>query len=222
MVSRHTDLLAELPILQRLALAYAPAGAREPTLALLALDTRLAAILRAAREPMLAQLRLAWWREQLKVDPSAWPHGEPLLAVLRNWKDRRDVLIALVDGWEAMTAEAPLPASALESLARARGDAFAALADMLGVGGDREAARNLATDWAMGDLAVHLSNPEERGTAGDLARARPWRRTRLSRGLRPLIVLHGLAARAVRRPGADDARSLATLFAAVRLGLLGR
>jgi hypothetical protein len=35
------------------------------TLALLALDARLAAILRGRREPIAAQLRLAWWREML-------------------------------------------------------------------------------------------------------------------------------------------------------------
>lgn len=222
MVKRHADLLAELPVLQRLALAYAPADVREPTLALLALDTRLAAILRAAREPMLAQLRLAWWREQLKVEPAAWPRGEPLLTVLRSWEGRRETLVALVDGWEAMTGEAPLPASALESLARARGDAFAALADLLDAGRDREAARDLAIEWALGDLAAHLGNPEERRAADALARARPWRRARLSRKLRPLVVLHGLAARAAKRAGDDGARSPATLLAAVRLGLLGR
>lgn len=222
MVNRYADLLAELPVLQRLALAYAPGDAREPTLALLALDTRLAAILRAAREPALAQLRLAWWREQLKVVPSAWPRGEPLLAALRSWEGRCDVLVALVDGWEAMTAEAPLPASAFESLARARGDAFAALADLLDVGSDRDTARSVAIDWALADLAAHLSNPEERRTAGELARARPWLRLRLSRKLRPLIVLHGLAARAAKRLGDGNARSPAMLLAAVRLGLLGR
>jgi len=83
-----TALLAsELPPPQRLALAYAPARARPATLALLALDARLAAILRGRREPLAAQLRLAWWREMFARPPSDWPAGEPLLEALRGWRD---------------------------------------------------------------------------------------------------------------------------------------
>lgn len=215
------SLIYELPLLQRLALSYAPAVAREPTLALFALDTRLAAILRAAREPMLAQLRLAWWREQMRTDPASWPTGEPLLATLRCWGERRDALVGLVDGWEAMTAPAPLPAAAFESLAAARGQAFAALAGLLGSERDAEAARRMGADWALADLAGHLGQPEEKALAEDLARARDWRRAGLSRRLRPLVVLHGLAARAVRR-GAGPEQSPAVLLTALRLGLLGR
>jgi phytoene synthase len=216
------SLIEELPPLQRLALAYAPASVRKPTLALLALDTRLAAILRAAREPMLAQLRLAWWREQLRTEPSAWPRGEPLLAALQSWAAAREALVALVDGWEAMTGAAPLPAAALEALATARGGAFAALAGLAGAGGDREAAARLGGNWALADLAAHLGDPQERRSARALAEARDWRRARLPRSMRPLVVLHGLAARALARGGREDERSLGALLAAVRLGLLGR
>lgn len=217
---KNLSLIDELPLLQRLALAYAPGAAREPTLALLALDTRLAAILRAAREPMLAQLRLAWWREQMRTDPASWPAGEPLLAVLRCWGERRDALVALVDGWEAMTAPAPLPAAALASLAAARGQAFAALAGLVGAARDGAAAERMGTDWALADLAAHLGQPEEKALADDLARARDWRRDRLSRQLRPLVVLHGLAARATRRSAGAE-RSPGVLLSALRLGLLG-
>jgi len=58
----HEELLDSLGPLNRLALAYAPQSTRLPLLALLALDMRLAGIVRNSREPMLAQLRLAWWR----------------------------------------------------------------------------------------------------------------------------------------------------------------
>ena len=221
-MSGDQALLAELPILERLALAYAPATAREPTLALLALDSRLAAILRAAHEPMLAQLRLAWWREQFRAETSSWPRGEPLLAALRSWNGREQALGGLVDGWEAMTAPAPLAPDALETLATARGDAFAALADLLGTDRDREAARNLGIDWSLADLTTRLNNAEESRSARDLARARSWRRLPLSRQLRPLTVLHGLAARAMARPDGGGARSAVTVLTAVRLGLLGR
>lgn len=210
-------LLDDLPLLQRLALSYAPASARGPTLGLLALDTRLAAILRAAREPMLAQLRLAWWREQLGADPASWPAGEPLLAVLRCWGERHGTLVGLVDGWEALTAPAPLGAAALESLAVARGRAFAGLAELVGAPQDADAALRMGTDWALADLAGHLGQPEEKRIAQELTKARDWRRGRLSRRMRPLAVLHGLAAR-----GALGERSPAVLLAVLRIGLLGR
>lgn len=216
------SLVEELPIVQRLALSYAPAAAREPTIALLALDTRLAAILRAAREPMLAQLRLAWWREQLRMDPATWPRGAPLLAILQSWASRREALGALVDGWEAMTGAVPLPATALETLAAARGGAFAALAELVGAGDDGAEAMRLGENWALADLATHLSHPEERACARTLAEARDWRRARLSRKLRPLVILHGLATRSLRLSSGEAALAPATLLAAMRLGLLGR
>lgn len=221
-LSRKSSLVDELPTLQRLALSYAPAPVREPTLALLALDTRLAAILRMAREPMLAQLRLTWWREQLRADPETWPRGEPLLAALLSWSAHRDALVALVDGWEEMTGGVPLPGEALEGLASARGGAFAALAEIVGAPGDRAEAARLGANWALADVAGKLSNAEERDTAAQLVAARDWRNGRLSRAMRPLVVLHGLAARQVRDPGEGGAQSAATLLAAMRLGLLGR
>jgi phytoene synthase len=78
------DLAAELPPPQRLALNYASARARPAFLALLALDTRFAAVLRQRREPIAAQLRLAWWRKTLAEPAAGWPRGEPVLDALRT------------------------------------------------------------------------------------------------------------------------------------------
>jgi phytoene synthase len=60
-----SQLAATLPIERRLALAYAPGRARAATLGLFALDAALGNLVRAAREPLLGQMRLAWWREEL-------------------------------------------------------------------------------------------------------------------------------------------------------------
>ncbi|MEO6093538.1 MAG: squalene/phytoene synthase family protein [Novosphingobium sp.] len=216
------SLLATLPTLQRLALAYAPGSAREPTLALLALDARLAGVVRSAREPMLAQLRLAWWREQLRVPVARWPEGEPLLAALRSWDAERDALAALADGFEALTGAAPLPAAAMEQLARARGQAFAALARLLGVEREAAAAERLGIDWALADIAARLGSTKERQTAVALAKARDWRPAPLSRTLRPLAVLRGLARRAVLRGETLDTLPPGALASVLRVGLLGR
>ncbi len=213
-MSNSESLLEALPPLHRLALAYAPASAREPTLAVLALDQRLAGIVRHSHEPMLAQLRLAWWREQLKGDAQAWPQGEPLLAVLRSWQGKHAGLAALVDGWELLTGNAPLAPAALDGFATGRGEAFAALARAIGTRDDPANVRELGRAWALADLATNVADPDERQSAAALAEAA--QAPRVSRGLRALTVLHGLAKR--RQNGLTPT----ALFAAMRLGLLGR
>ena len=138
-----------LPTLQRLALSYCPRRARAPTIGLLALDARLAGLVRSSREPMLAQLRLAWWREMLRSPPDRWPAGEPMLALLRTWGPEVESLAGLVDGWEAMTGPPPLAAEAIDMLADARAEAFRALAALVGEDRDREPAFRLARGWAL-------------------------------------------------------------------------
>lgn len=163
---------------------------------------------------MLAQLRLAWWREQLKSDAAGWPAGEPLLAALKSWQGRHGALAALVDGWELLTGPAPLAAAALDGFAEGRGDGFAGLAEVTGARDDPAKVRELGRAWALADLAAHVAHPEERKAAAALAEAA--HAPRLSRAMRTLTVLHGLARHQQRglSPG--------TLFAAMRLGLLGR
>jgi phytoene synthase len=215
-------LVQSLPTVSRLALAYAPKSARAQTLALLALDARLAHLLRHSREPMMAQLRLAWWRESLGQSAANWPSGEPLLALLSSWQDKHQGLAALVDGWEAMTGPAPLPPTALEAMAQGRADAFAALAQALGRGQEREAVGRLARSWALSDLAMRLGHASERDAAREMALADRARGVRVSRALRPLLVLHGLAARRLDRGEEAAATSPAAVLKAMRLGLLGR
>ncbi|HEY0958400.1 MAG TPA: squalene/phytoene synthase family protein [Novosphingobium sp.] len=213
---RGDDALIEsLPPLQRLALAYAPKTARAPTLALLALDTRLAGIVRHSHEPMLAQLRLAWWREQLAADPATWPRGEPLLAALASWRGHEAKLVALAEGWEQLTGTAPLPASAIDGFAEGRARGFVALADLLETRDKLASVRSMARVWALTDLADHVGNAEERVSAEALAGVEMLENTSLSRPMRTLVVLHSLAQR--RATG-----GISALIATLRLGLFGR
>lgn len=214
-------LVQSLPAISRLALAYAPGRARLPTLALFALDTRLAGLLRNSREPMLAQLRLSWWRESLSRDHQEWPAGEPLLAALRTWNGKHKALTALVDGWEALTGPAPLSGEMLKAMAQGRGEAFAALARALGRDGEAAAAYRLGEQWGLADLAMRLGNPQERAEAAALAAADDDVRPRVSRALRPLLVLHGLARRRLAKGEEAAALSPAAMLKALRLGLLG-
>ena len=210
-------LASELPQPQRLALTYAPARARPATLALLMLDARLAAILRARREPIAAHLRLAWWRDALARPVAEWPRGEPALDALRDWRDP-SALSNLAVGWEALLADALTPAAIAEFVA-GRGCAFASLASELGVdpiGSAGEAARI----WALADLAANISDGADRALVvdygGDLVPPP------LSASLRPLAVLAGLGARALRLGGVPLLSGPGSTLLALRIGLTGR
>lgn len=205
--------------LVRLALAYAPAAARPAWADLFALDARLAGIVRSAREPMLAQLRLAWWRERFGSPPGEWPKGEPLLASLAGWGHPAAGLGALVDGWEALLGEAPLDRAALSEFAAGRAAAAAALAGHVGAPADAAAA--LGRRWALSDLALRTSHPDEREAAAGLLHDEPAAPTARP-ALRPLAVIAGLGARAVARGAAEPLSGPAALLVAMRLGLIGR
>ena len=213
------DAQESLPPLQRLALSYAPAAMREIWAAFLALDMRLAATVRQAREPILGQLRLAWWRDRLSEDPARWPQGEPLLALLAPWQDGASALLPLVNGWEYMLGEAPLTTEALSAMADGRAGAVAAIAAYAGTASAGDAAARLARGWAFADLAAHLSHPEEKAAALRLMAAHDWSHAALPRAMRPLIVLQGVARREANTIHNGGVRAL--LFA-MRLGILGR
>lgn len=217
----HAETIATLPVLQRLALAYAPADKRLPTLAFLALDTRLAGVVRQAGEPLAGQLRLAWWRDRLGEDAGAWPRGEPLLELLRDWQGMHAMLAPLVDGWETMLGESPLPSDAFEQLAEGRAAGFAALAGVIGHADAALDAQRMGRNWALHDLATNLGDPREAGLAAQLAHGQDWRRAPLPRGLRPLAVLHGLAKRGIVRGGVASAATPGALLAAMRIGMFG-
>jgi phytoene synthase len=210
-------LLDSLPAVQRVALAYALPGSREAWLGLLALDTRLAQLVRETREPMLGQIRLAWWRERLAEAAAKRPKGEPLLALLGDDSER---LLPLIDAWEAMLGTAPLPRATIAGFAEGRGQALAGLATALGHPTAAGDTAQLGRSWALADLGLRLSHPEERAHAAALIAAEGRHHPRLPREMRPLVVLHGLAVRDLRR-GNDEA-GMGALFATLRLGIFGR
>lgn len=212
-------LLASLPAPQRLALAYAPTRARPAWLAMLALDARLAQLVRAAREPILTQIRLAWWRDRLGEPSDGWPLGEPLLGALRDWQGQHGSLIGLVDGWEILLGEAPLPQAALETFVAGRAAAMQALALVVERPEAAATAYRAGAGWAIADLVGHLSHPDERAAALSLARQHDWRLQRMPRALRPVVILHGLGARSLKNPGTNSGNG--SFLTALRLGILG-
>ncbi|MET1754550.1 squalene/phytoene synthase family protein [Novosphingobium sp. RD2P27] len=213
--------IASLPAVSRLALVYAPAWARERTLAVFALDARLADLIRGSSEPMLAQLRLAWWREAVARPASSWPEGEPIFSLLRSWVDQHSPLTSLIDGWEALTAHPPLGEEAVRAFAQGRAAASGALARVLGSVKEEDAATSLGRIWALEDLAMRLSREDERKIALALAAEQPVALPRTGRALRPLRVAAALARRRRLAGSEAGAASPRAVFEALRRGLLG-
>ncbi|MEB3414866.1 hypothetical protein VCJ71_02175 [Alteriqipengyuania sp. WL0013] len=204
---------------QTLALAYAKADLRAQFETALLLENRLGAVLRGASEPMIAQLKLAWWRDRFAQSPDEWPKGEPLLARLSGWEGTVR-LVALVDGYEALLGDALGPASA-RSFASGRGRLWAVTAQAAGLEQAAGEAARAGALVAYADLAANVASAEERAVVVATAtEVRPPRS--LPRGLRPLQVLAGLADRALARGGVDPASGAGAYLRAIRVGLLGR
>lgn len=155
---------------ERLALVYAPVRTRAAWAGFLAFDRRLADAARDGREPIMVQLRLAWWRDRLSEPAVARPRGEPLLALLDAWNGETPALVAMVDGWEAWK----VGEDGGVALAAARIAAVEALARLSGLAPDGE-VRRAAAEW--------------------LGHAPAGPSPRLPRALRPLALLRGLALR---------------------------
>lgn len=193
------DAADPLPPEADLALAWSGQKVRAPLSMVLQLDRRLARIVGRTHEPMLGQMRLAWWREALGKPLSARPRGDAVLdGIGLHWQGHEAALIAMVDAWELLvTAEGigPVEASAFGA---GRGAFFAALAPD-GGGGARLAAAG--TRWALADAAAGVSDPAERAVLVAAGLAVQDAVGRLGRELRGLTVLESLALRSLRRGG---------------------
>ncbi len=214
-----TAHLANLLPERRLALAYAPARSRVLWLGLFALDARLGAVVQTAHEPLLAQIKLAWWRDELAKPSAARALGEPLLALLGEWGDQAAALSALVDGWEVLLGDEPLGPGEMLQIAQARASACLGLAARLDLSAAEPEVSRAAQGWALAELGAALTDLDQHAAAIGLIARHDWRRPKLPRELRPLLVLHGLAAR--QRGKAALLPGPAAAFRAVRLGLLG-
>jgi phytoene synthase len=145
-----------------LACLYAAAPARPGLVALLALDAELAQLVATTTEPLLGEIRLAWWRDRLiELDTQPAP-AQPLLQALQTRVLPRlsgADLATLEDGW----------------LARLGGDQGAGSVQLFTL-----AARLLGADPAEGEYL---------GRALALAQRPPDRTSVLLRPLRALVEL---------------------------------
>lgn len=208
-----------------LALTYAPAELRPALSALLGLDEALGAILRSTREPLVGQIRLAWWRDALTALDSRPAPAEPMLQALGREVIPRGVtevtLADMIDGWEALLVE-PLDESALRAHAVSRGGGlFAAAAAVLG--GDAIQVRRAGEGWALADVAANLSDTGLAREARDAARETlaAALTIRWPRALRPLGALAWIA-RMDLSPSARPPGHPARVWRLLRFRLTGR
>jgi phytoene synthase len=197
-----SDSADPLPPEVELALAWSARGLRLRLRSALELDRRLARIVARTHEPMLGQMRLAWWRDALAQPVAERPRGDAVLDALGlYWQGREPLLTAMVDGWEVLVTAERLRAAEAEQFAVGRAAFFTAL-------GDEPAAPPLAARlaaagerWALADAAAGVSDPAERAqlVASGLARGRPS--GGLAREWRGPAVLEALAWRSLRRGG---------------------
>jgi phytoene synthase len=212
-----------LPLPQRLALAHAPAQLRPAAVAAFALDARLAKFVAQASEPLVGQLRLAWWREQLGKPPGNRASGDVILDSLSaQWGDASCDLVALVDGWERLLTDTPLPEAAVEEFVSGRATIFGGLASLAGYMDSVPAAREIGRQWALADLLAHITGPDRDAMAAAWPMADQGRDARLPRRLRHLAILGSLGRRATFRGGGALIAGRSDALHIMRLGMFGR
>jgi 15-cis-phytoene synthase len=139
-------------------------------------------------EPMIGQIRLTWWHEQmLGLDRGEVP-ADPVITALQGVIRDHDVtgamLAALVEGWEVLLEPMPLGDSVLREYAMKRGDVLFELSARLLAS---DVSPNIGAGWALIDLAGHCSDCTTRERALALFRKMPIR------GPKPLRILARVA-----------------------------
>ncbi|WP_447753629.1 hypothetical protein [Sphingopyxis fribergensis] len=189
-----------------------PHARRTAMAALWGLAARLTKLLIDAREPLIGQIKLAWWRDMAAMiasDPDALPKGEPLLAELQASWAGQGGLDALVDAAEAMLlAES-------DDDRRAASESFGGHLFALS-GGEEIGGKRWGLIWGAG---VEEGEVEARDLlARAKALAAPSRR--VFAGNRSLLMLDRWAGAIAGHGGARHLRSEAMLL--LRIGLFGR
>lgn len=186
-----------------------PARHRAAIDALFAIDGAMGDVLRTTSDPMIGQIRLAWWRERLEgLDAGAQVPAEPRLAAVERHLLPRGVhgrdLASLENGWVRLLDEFPWDSGTAEAIWFRGRLLFALGAQLLARTDDEiEGAGGL---WALVDAARHCSDEGSRDMLMTQARtfARALGGVRFPARLRPLSMLAALAARDCHRPGEQE------------------
>lgn len=179
-----------------LAFSYAPDGARGAVEALFALDAALGDVLRTTREPLVGQMRLAWWREALQRLDVTEPPAEPVLRALAATVLPSGVsgaaLSEMIDAWEPLLSG--IGCETIDDHARLRGRTLFEAAGRVLDAAPSDRVGEAGEGWALADLAGNLSDAGQASLAREqaalaLARARASRWDRNGRALGALALI---------------------------------
>ena len=149
---------------RRLALAYVPAARRAALEALWRLDVTLGSVLATGREPLISQIRLAWWREALEKLDREPPPAEPVLEARRATSSPPASAAPSWRRWRRAGRRSCRPSrwepDELQLYAAARGGRLFALSARL-LGADEPGVAAAGEAWALVDLARRSGNPAE-------------------------------------------------------------
>ncbi len=180
---------------QLLALAYAKGDSHALLELLLAYDSRLAAIISNGKEPLIGQMRLAWWRDVIAKPLENQPRGEPLLASLSALQPSiagiaGHAMLQLTSAWDALLADEIWSADILNHYADDRAEAvFKRFADAVMPGRyNLESVHATGRYWAIAMLLQYCQTKAQYdAVTAHLALMCPI--YRMPRALRPLSVL---------------------------------
>jgi 15-cis-phytoene synthase len=210
-----------------LALSYVPAADREALRALWRLDAAFGAVLAGGREPMISQIKLAWWREALERLDRAPPLAEPVLQALASDVLPRGIagasLAAMEEGWRRLLAVEALDRDGFALYAQHRGALFFRFSTKL-LGQPPSGEAEIAGEaWALVDLARHSGQVDaEAAMIEARARFALIERFVWPRRLRPLGMLAALARRDSERASLERQGSPARMARMLKLWLTGR
>lgn len=174
---------SDLSPIARLAIAYARAELRPAFALLLSFDNRLSEIVGRASEPMIAQMKIAWWNDAIAREPQTRPKGEPVFQALSELTvpGVDAAMQQLLDAWGLLLSVDDWTAEVLDSFARLRSEAiFGSFAAWIASKDDVSA---IGEGWALADLRQRFgSRVCDQPEPGQL----PIRTTRI---LRPLSIM---------------------------------
>ncbi len=200
-----------------LALNYAPARNRFAYETLFALDHRLNQIVAGTREPRLAAIKLAWWRDQLEGLATSPDTADPLLIACRQVLRTNPVsgaqLGEFAEGWAMMLSPDLDDDDGLRTIALHRGAMlFAAISACVGAPSPDDAGRA----YALADIMRASPDADVRIRVATMIAALP--RARLANSLRPLTLLAHWARIDARRAISGTAFMTMSARAASALG----
>lgn len=210
-----------LPAVLQIALHYVMPGERAIFTNVFAFDALFARIVAGSREPLFAQLRLAWWREELSRSDAPSTGPTPLLNQARmHWGSPATPVTALLDGWENLLEE-PIRDDTAAAFCNGRAAIFCALALRADATDATETAKAAAIRWSLAELVVRAKDERVRRRLLDQGRDLPPLNKKLPRALRPLAVLDTLAQRSLERGGKPLLDGRLSLALAMRVGQFG-